>query len=203
MYKRQGDNIGNELDAFPLDGSEWADRNYDGKGDNGHPLSITDKMSLNPIPTFLILLTLIALIGGAILVYTNQQKSDKTNLHKGTDMTSYMENQTISDENLDSEDTIDEISDEPSPTLLYSDDSVANNIPSLPPNFTPEIDSIPPPPPGFNPPSTTKKSNQIVSSWESLPPGGEYTETNPLRYTGLGIGTWEERENESWEKISE
>jgi hypothetical protein len=64
------------------------------------------------------------------------------------------------------------------------------------------MDSVPPPPPGFGPPSTAK-SNEIVSSWESLPPGGEYTETDPLRYSGLGIGTWEERDDESWEKISE
>ena len=77
------------------------------------------------------------------------------------------------------------------------------NIPPPPPGFGPEIDSIPPPPPGFGPPLTKEKSNEIVSSWESLPPGGEYTETDPLRYTGLGIGTWEERDDESWEKISE
>jgi hypothetical protein len=207
-----GDNIVNELDAFPLDGSEWSDRNNDGKGDNAHPLSITDKMSLNPIPTFLILLTIMGLIGGAILVYTNQQKSTKSNLHKGTDMTSYMENEIESDENLDSEEITHEISDQSEPISLESEISiekeietevVVNNIPPLPPGFAPEMDSVPPPPPGFGPPSTTAKSNEIVSSWESLPPGGEYTETDPLRYTGLGIGTWEEREDESWEKISE
>ena len=79
---------------------------------------------------------------------------------------------------------------------------VVTNIPPLPIGFTPVMDSVPPPPPGFGPPSTPK-SNEIVSSWESLPPGGEYTETDPLRYSGLGIGTWEERDDESWEKISE
>ena len=206
-----GDNIVNELDAFPLDGSEWTDRNNDGKGDNAYPLSITDKMSLNPIPTFLILLTIMALIGGAILVYTNQQKSTKSNLHKGTDMTSYMENETYSDENLDSEEIIDEISEQSEPISLESEistekeietEAVVTNIPPPPPGFAPDMGSVPPPPPGFGPPSTAK-SNEIVSSWESLPPGGEYTETDPLRYSGLGIGTWEERDDESWEKISE
>ena len=206
-----GDNIVNELDAFPLDGSEWTDRNNDGKGDNAYPLSITDKMSLNPIPTFLILLTIMALIGGAILVYTNQQKSTKSNLHKGTDMTSYMENETYSDENLDNEEIIDEISEQSEPVSLESEistekeietEAVVTNIPPPPPGFAPDMGSVPPPPPGFGPPSTAK-SNEIVSSWESLPPGGEYTETDPLRYSGLGIGTWEERDDESWEKISE
>ena len=206
-----GDNIVNELDAFPLDGSEWTDRNNDGKGDNAYPLSITDKMSLNPIPTFLILLTIMALIGGAILVYTNQQKSTKSNLHKGTDMTSYMENETYSDENLDNEEIKDEISEQSEPVSLESEisvekeietEAVVTNIPPLPPGFAPDRGSVPPPPPGFAPPSTAK-SNEIVSSWESLPPGGEYTKTDPLRYSGLGVGTWEERDDESWEKISE
>ena len=146
------------------------------------------------------------------MVYTNQQKSDKNNLHKGTDMTSYMENEIYSDENLDSEHIIDEISEESNPMVLDSDDPVEDemkteglvaNIPPPPPGFASEMDSIPPPPPGFGPPSITEKSNEIVSNWESLPPGGEYTETDPLRYTGLGIGTWEERDDESWEKISE
>jgi hypothetical protein len=150
-----------------------------------------------------------ALIGGAILVYTNQQKSTKSNLLKGTDMTSYMENEAYSDENLDSEEIIGETSDQSEPISLESEISikkeiekevVVTNIPPLPPGFTPDMDSVPSPPPGFGPFSTAK-SNEIVSSWESLPPGGEYTTTDPLRYSGLGIGTWEERDDESWEKI--
>jgi hypothetical protein len=55
----------------------------------------------------------------------------------------------------------------------------------------------------MEPKSLEAKSNEIVSSWEDLPPGGEYTETDPLRYTGLGIGTWVERDDESWEKVSD
>ena len=126
-------------------------------------------------------------------------------------MTSYMENETYSDENLDPEEIIDEISEQSEPISLESEIStekeietevVVTNIPPPPPGFTPDMDSVPPPPPGFGPPSTAK-SNEIVSSWESLPPGGEYTTTDPLMYSGLGIGTWEERDDESWEKISE
>ena len=58
------------------------------------------------------------------------------------------------------------------------------------------------PPPVFVRTAIINKSNQIVSNWSSLPPGGEYIETNPLRYTGSGIGTWEERDDDTWEKIS-
>jgi hypothetical protein len=122
-----------------------------------------------------------------------------------------MENEIYYDENLDSEEIIDEISEQSEPISLESEISidkeieteiVVTNIPPLPPGFAPDMGSVPPPPPGFGPPSTAK-SNEIVSSWESLPPGGEYTTTDPLRYSGLGIGTWEERDDESWEKISE
>ena len=125
-------------------------------------------------------------------------------------MTSYMENETYSDENLDNEEIKDEISEQSEPVSLESEisvekeietEAVVTNIPPLPPGFAPDRGSVPPPPPGFAPPSTAK-SNEIVSSWESLPPGGEYTKTDPLRYSGLGVGTWEERDDESWEKIS-
>ena len=116
-----------------------------------------------------------------------------------------------SDENLDTEEIIGEISEQSEPVSLESEisiekeietEAVVTNIPPPPPGFAPDMGSVPPPPPGFGPPSTAK-SNETVPSWESLPPGGEYTETDPLRYSGLGIGTWEERDDESWEKISE
>ena len=69
----------------------------------------------------------------------------------------------------------------------------------------PEIQSgarIPPPPPGFESVSTTVNVPEIVSTWEDLPPGGDYTNTDPLQYTGQGIGVWEEREDESWIKLT-
>ena len=223
-----GDNIINEQDAFPMDNTEWEDRNNDGKGDNAYPLSITDKMSLNPIPTFLISLTIVALIVGAVLVYTNQKKTPKNNIHKGMDMTSYMENEESFDDEIMSEinespeipnsEPIDELIPEPSNSAdLIPEDPILDDgnlsleevndegtkIPPPPPGFNLGMGAVPPPPPGFEPPSSTAKSNEIVSSWEDLPPGGEYTETEPLKYTGFGIGTWVERDDESWEKISE
>ena len=42
------DGVIDSEDAFPYDSSEWVDRNSDGKGDNAHPLTIMDKMKLNP-----------------------------------------------------------------------------------------------------------------------------------------------------------
>ena len=42
------DGVIDSEDAFPFDPSEWVDRNSDGKGDNAHPLTIMDKMKLNP-----------------------------------------------------------------------------------------------------------------------------------------------------------
>jgi hypothetical protein len=215
-----GDNIINEQDAFPMDSSEWVDRNNDGRGDNAYPLSIIDKMSLNPIPTILISFTIIALIGGVVLVYTNQQKSSKNDILKGTDMTSYMENDLATNEEInDFEENSDfvavnEVIPDPTFTIISdSEDSIEDEkqfdteskgikIPPPPPGFTPEMRSIPPPPPGFEPAPINPESNMVVASWEDLPPGGEYTETDPLRYTGVGIGMWVEKEDESWERIS-
>ena len=199
-----GDNVINEQDAFPLDISEWEDRNNDGKGDNAYPLSITDKMSLNPVPTFLISLTIIALIGGAVLVYTNQQKSSKDDIYKGTDMTSYTESQElVNDELPPLPEDVDEVVESENivseETIISSEET---NIPPPPPEMPPIKSNIPPPPPGFEPVITEEKANETVSSWEELPPGGDYTETDPLTYTGPGIGTWVERDDESWEKIS-
>ena len=42
------DGVTDQEDAFPFDASEWVDRNSDGLGDNAHPLTIMDKMKLNP-----------------------------------------------------------------------------------------------------------------------------------------------------------
>jgi len=199
-----GDNVINEQDAFPLDVSEWEDRNNDGKGDNAYPLSITDKMSLNPVPTFLISLTIIALIGGAVLVYTNQQKSSKDDIYRGTDMTSYTESQELVNDELPPVlEDVDEVFE--SENIVSEETKITSeetNIPPPPPEMPPIKSNIPPPPPGFEPVITEEKVNQTVSSWEELPPGGDYTETDPLTYTGSGIGTWVERDDESWEKIS-
>ena len=41
-----GDGVVDALDAFPLDSTEFEDRNGDGLGDNAHPLTLIDEVSL-------------------------------------------------------------------------------------------------------------------------------------------------------------
>jgi len=53
-------------DAFPMDATEWEDRNSDGLGDNGNPLSTMDHMRLNPGITIVGLGTLAAIASGSI-----------------------------------------------------------------------------------------------------------------------------------------
>ena len=59
-----------------------------------------------------------------------------------------------------------------------------------------ELGSKPSPPPGIELPSKSGR----VSSWEDLPIGGEYVETEPMQYTGENIGTWIRQSDDSWIK---
>ena len=205
-----GDNRLNEVDSFPLDSSEWEDRNNDGKGDNAYPLSITDKMSLNPITTFLILFLLVSMIGGSVLVYTVKKKDSQIQT-QAYDMTNYTEG-SLEDSDNQFEDILPEAPGiPPMPEMPPMPDEVppmpemppmpdeAPPMPEMPP--IPKATPPPPPPPGFEPRLKVEKTSEIVSSWEGLPPGGDYTDTDPLQYVGEGIGTWVERDDESWEKI--
>jgi hypothetical protein len=205
-----GDNRLNEVDAFPLDSSEWEDRNNDGKGDNAYPLSITDKMSLNPITTFLILFLLVSMIGGSVLVYTVKKKDSQTQT-QAYDMTNYAES-SLEDSDDQFEDIIPGNPGKPPMPEMPPMPDEAPPMPEMPPMPDeappmPEMPPIPkatpppPPPPGFEPQLKVEKTSEIVSSWEGLPPGGDYTDTDPLQYVGEGIGTWVERDDESWEKI--
>ena len=187
---RDGDNRLNEVDAFPDDVLEWEDRNNDGKGDNAYPLSITDKMSLNPVTTFLILILLISMIGGSVLVYTFKKKDSQTQT-QAYDMTDYTES------NLEAPD-VPEVPDVPPMPEMPP---MPDEVPEMPP--MPEATPPPPPPPGFEPQLKIVKTPEIASSWEGLPPGGDYTDSDPLQYVGEGIGTWVERDDESWEKIQD
>lgn len=203
-----GDNILNQVDKFPEDSSEWEDRNNDGKGDNAYPLSITDKMALNPVTTFLVLFMLIAMIGGSVLVYTIKNRVPETEVYqKGVDMTSYTEKEMVSnveDEVLVSKPPMPEKPPVPDAPPMPEKPPVpdAPPMPESPPGFESQMSSLIPPPPGFEPNAVVENKPVIVSSWEELPPGGDYIESDPLQYTGDGIGTWVERPDESWEKIT-
>jgi hypothetical protein len=193
---KDGDNILNQVDKFPEDPLEWEDRNSDGKGDNAYPLSITDKMALNPVPTFLILFVIIAMIGGSVVVYTVKKRTPESALsyQRGTDMADYTEQDMVFDEDNSVPDA---------PSMSEKPPMPESSVPEAPP--MPQIQSdarIPPPPPGFESVSVNVNEPEIVSTWEDLPPGGDYTDTDPLQYTGEGIGIWEVREDESWIKIN-
>ena len=62
-----------------------------------------------------------------------------------------------------------------------------------------QVENSPPPvPPGLEEESENERN--YAKSWEDLPPGGQYTETVPMRYEGEDCGIWEQREDESWVK---
>ena len=52
------DGVSDIADVFPLDVTEWEDRNGDGLGDNANPLTIVDHMKLNPLLTALAVLVI-------------------------------------------------------------------------------------------------------------------------------------------------
>ena len=228
-----GDNVLNQVDVFPDDPLEWEDRNKDGKGDNAHPLTITDKMSLNPITTFLVFILLISMIGGSVLAYTVKNSDSKLNFFRGTDMTDYVA-PSFDDDDLEiipeappmpemppmpdeappeappmpeMPPMPDEAPPEapPMPEMPPMPDEAPpmSEIPPPPPGFESQMANIPPPPPGFEINSKIENKPEIAPSWEELPPGGDYIKSDPLQYTGVGIGTWVERADESWEKLPE
>jgi hypothetical protein len=55
-------------------------------------------------------------------------------------------------------------------------------------------DPIPPPPPGLDIPSESQK----VSSWEGLPTGGEYIQTEPMQYIDEEGEIWVRQQDDSW-----
>ena len=59
-----------------------------------------------------------------------------------------------------------------------------NPVPSVSPGLEDKTENVP----------------EYAKSWEDLPPGGEYTETVPMRYEGEDCGIWVQREDESWVK---
>ena len=53
-------------DAFPMDSSEWVDRNSDGLGDNANPLTTMDKMRMNPGASMLAIGTVSSILAGSL-----------------------------------------------------------------------------------------------------------------------------------------
>lgn len=78
-------------DTFPKDANEWQDRNGDGRGDNAFPLSIGDKMKLNPGLTAVIIILILAVIGALVAVTLMRRKEDEAKEWGEEDYTSYDE----------------------------------------------------------------------------------------------------------------
>jgi len=74
-------------------------------------------------------------------------------------------------------------------TLLYQEDDVSEQ------KIETAISKKVPLPPGIISPSVSHK----VSSWERLPPGGNYTETEPMGYVDEEGSMWIRQQDESWE----
>ena len=154
-----GDGVPDSGDKFPLDSLEWEDLNNDGLGDNGNPLSIVDKMKLNPGISVLAVIAVLASVGAGI--YANMSRN-------GSAMAS---NQKTAKGRSESGDTA---------------------------NMEQSQETAPLVPPGFE--SADEPSEGYAKSWEELPPGGEYTDTVPMRYEGESCGAWVQQEDESWER---
>ena len=59
----------------------------------------------------------------------------------------------------------------------------------------------PPPPPGFESISLSEPTVPIrADSWEDLPDGGDYVQTEPMQYVGEECGTWVRQDDDSWIK---
>ena len=78
-------------DTFPKDVNEWQDLNGDGRGDNAFPLSIGDKMKLNPGMTAVIIILILAVIGALVAVTLMRRKEDEAKEWGEEDYTSYDE----------------------------------------------------------------------------------------------------------------
>ncbi len=154
------DGVPDSGDLFPKDELEWEDANNDGLGDNGNPLSLIDKMELNPGITALALIAILAAVGAVAYVnITRNPEGPLSRLIKREDS--------------------------------YPSDGVTSVIT--------HGNHIPPVPHGFE--DTARDEGTYAKTWESLPAGGEYTETEPMMYVGEICGTWEQQEDDSWIRI--
>ena len=57
----------------------------------------------------------------------------------------------------------------------------------------------PPPPPGFGDMANAEPEGPVrAESWEDLPDGGDYVQTEPMQYVGEECGTWVRQDDDSW-----
>jgi len=193
------DGVSDIADVFPLDSTEWEDRNGDGLGDNANPLSIVDHMKLNPLLTALVVLAILGAIGASVAFTLGSKKGLTEETWKDDEYSRY-------DQQMAAEL---EVPTPPEPP----------EMPPLPPEMPPDPDSepeqrsdpVPPPPPQKRPPlppgfedltSDLAGEPDKVDSWEDLPDGGDYIQSEPMRYEGDECGTWIRQEDDSWTRES-
>ncbi|MDP6318087.1 MAG: hypothetical protein QF500_01700 [Candidatus Thalassarchaeaceae archaeon] len=132
-FDDDGDGVADLQDAFPLDASEWEDLNGDGLGDNAHPLSILDKMKLNPGITAAVSILILVVIGALVAITLTSRKEEEA--------FSIEDNYSDYDdvENWDdlSEEIDDDLSEESEDGPITEDEPETSS------------DTAPPPPPGF------------------------------------------------------
>jgi hypothetical protein len=244
------DEVGDLNDVFPLDSTEWEDRNGDGLGDNANPLSVIDHMKLNPMLTLLSVLVILTAIGGAVAFTIGRRKGQSDESWKDDDYKRYNRSPEAA---LDWQDTplsapslvpeppemppelpeIEVFEEEPKPedpsfsdltvvqlkamasergfsgfskfkkseiiTLLETEleaEDEPETVPPPPPKFERRP---PPPPPGFENASPSEPVVPVrAASWEDLPDGGDYVQTEPMQYVGEECGTWVRQEDDSW-----
>ena len=197
------DDVGDLNDVFPLDSTEWEDRNGDGLGDNANPLSLVDHMKLNPLMTALIVLVILAAIAGSVAFTMGRRKGRSDESWKDDDYRSYSEPMAESEvpeppeppqmppepPQMPPEAPLEEVESEP-------DVEEEAAIPPPPPM---PAKRAPPPPPGFEDAvSGTPSPPTRVDSWEDLPDGGDYVQTEPMQYVGEECGVWIRQDDDSW-----
>jgi hypothetical protein len=68
------DGVIDQEDAFPYDSDEWVDRNSDGLGDNANPLTVMDKMKLNPEVSIIVIGSVAAMLSATMAFLFGRSK---------------------------------------------------------------------------------------------------------------------------------
>jgi len=212
------DGVLDEIDVFPFDGAEWEDRNGDGLGDNGHPLTLVDKMKLNPVLTVVVFALILAVFAGIAAFTMGRRAGQAEEAWKDDEYQRYDQQPALREEKsrwADDEappspparpisppepeaapEPEPEV-EEPEPEPEMEQPEAPPPPPPLPPDF---VKPPPPPPPGFEGLAPPEPEGPVtVDSWEDLPDGGDYVQTEPMQYTGEDCGTWVRQPDDSWE----
>ncbi len=212
------DGVLDALDVFPFDGTEWEDRNGDGLGDNGHPLTLVDKMKLNPVLTGVVFTLILAIIAGVVAFSMGRRTGRAEETWKDDEYQRYDQQPALREEKPQGW-TDDEVPPPPptrtilapEPEMMPEPEQEAEEpeaepemeepeVPPAPPPPPDFVKSRPPPPPGFEDLAPSEPQGPVtVDSWEDLPDGGDYVQTEPMQYTGEGCGTWVRQPDDSWE----